>query len=439
VKGGAVPNAAVLSQRAKDANETKRLNEWRAKQNLPPLKGPQAKREKDAIKAAGNWGDVQRMKIPGNRAPRTPQQQQPPASTTPASTTPASVSPIADKMRVVAAADPAAAFAATLGNWSNDGKWFSCWTPDSKGKIKLKVEPKPGPFTPDDDVAEILGQPELIHTMALAIKEGEHFLIEGPTSNGKSEAVRWLAKQLNWNYFAIECHKNLEAEDFIGDYLPVPGQNDQMLLRWIYGTVAKAILASKEHPTLAVFEEMNRVGDTRVFARLYKLLDGSRTLVIDQKEDPATPGLSEMLKPGEKLIFGATQNPVDVADDDVAAGNYIGVQELDPALRRRFPFQLMTGYPDEEAEAEALRLRVNNGLSSDEAMEIVKVATAVRQAPGIAYPMGFMDLVAWAKALHYLPWEKAAELAFLAKAHPDYREAMRQFLQLRPNAAGVTP
>lgn len=316
-------------------------------------------------------------------------------------------------------------------DWETDGKFLKIMCPGTKQDILLPIEKKPGPYTPTEDIHDILGQSDMLYQVALAFAESLNVMVKGPTGVAKTVVFRWFAKKLNWNIVTAQIHLNTAPEDLVGEFLPVEQSGSKQgvaqLIKFIYSVVSKAVLASQEHPTICVLEEVNRIGNQQAFAKIYSLLDDTKQIEIPNKED--AQGLSEVLRPG-KLFFGANMNPPDPG--------YVGPQELDVAFGRRFPIWVDVGYPPENVEAEALRRRVK-GLALKDAEKMVAMATLVRQDEEVAYPLSFPDLVAWATALPYLGWDKAAEVAVVAKASPDDREGIRGAVLLSPNTSHVQP
>ena len=315
--------------------------------------------------------------------------------------------------------------------WKNDGKKLTITSPDASVKIELPVMPKPGPYSPKVRVHDVLGQPDVLYTVALAIAEGEHSLLEGPKATAKTTTYRWFADQLNWNIVTQRISRGTEAEDMIGGYKPIES-GQAARFGWTWGPVSKSVIASegkcrcgskgcKDHPTLLVFEEANRIGNPQEYADLYPLLDDTRELSIDTKRDES--GEAQVLVPG-RLYVGATMNPTDDEHED-----YIGVTELDPAMKSRFFYYAKVDYPSEEIEAAALVSRVPK-LGAAEAVAMVQAATKTRKSEDMRFSISFRELLAWAKAMPYYGPAKAAEIAIIQKAHPDYRPAIRDVVKL---------
>lgn len=446
-----MPTSAVATAAA----ETRLLNEHRQAQGLPEVKGSEAKRIKDQLKAAGQWPPggprKRRKRAAGKPATKLPPKPQPAASVPKTTASSGSKMSIANKLKglqggttqaAAAAAVPepdpddplAQQLAKTMGfvkpTWKVEGKFLKVESPASAMKpVLLPIEPKPGPYTPSEEINDILGQPDLLYDVALAFAEKQNVLVMGPTGVAKTVVFRWFAKQLNWNIVTAQIHGGTAPEDLVGEFLPVEqagksGVNQQ--IKFIYSVVSKAALASQTHPTICVLEEVNRIGNQQAFAKIYSLLDDSHQIEIPNKED--AKGLSEVITPG-KLYFAANMNPADVG--------YVGTQVLDVAFGRRFPVWVDVGYPPEEIEAEALRLRVN-GLSYEDAKKMVGMATMVRRNEEITYPLCFPDMVAWATMLPYRGWDGAAERAVINKAEPDDKAGLRDLVLLKPNASTVT-
>lgn len=284
-------------------------------------------------------------------------------------------------------------------------------------QVGVKIATNPGPAVPVGHVDEIMGQPGMIYALACSIALGKHSALSGPTGVGKTTVYRWLAQQLGYNLVLMPISRGTEASHLVGDYVPTgPGK-----FEWTDGPVTTACRLSQSAPTILVFDELNRVGNIAEFARIYSVLDDTKRLTIPEHRD--ANGNVEVIDVGE-LYIGATLNP---ADDDHA--DYIGVQELDPALISRFPIQPMIAYPAINVESQALAFRVPT-ISVATATAMVNVAGKVRSSSEIRFPFSFRELEAWARLTEYMSMADAFEWAVVSKAPLGFREAIRAFGKL---------
>lgn len=310
-------------------------------------------------------------------------------------------------------------------NWSITDNVMKVWLPNGNA-VELTIEDEPGPYTPTEHVPEVLGQPNLIFAIALGIKLGKHTLLSGPTGIAKTTAYRWMAKTLNYNFILQPIARGTESSHMVGEYLPV---DEAGRFEWTDGPTTTAVRLSQDHPTILVYDELNRIGNIAEFARIYQLLDDTRTLELKEKR---SGGMVETLKAGQ-LFVGATSNP---SDDEHA--DYVGVQDLDPALNSRFGLQPPLAYPDPKIEAQALADRVP-GLNIREAEAMVGTAQRIRQAANVRFPISFRELEAWALTLPFFGWKQAAEISVVSKAAKMYQPDLRKLIQLqtKPGAAST--
>jgi len=266
-------------------------------------------------------------------------------------------------------------------------------------------------------VFEVVGQAQMLFTLALGIKMKKHTLLTGPTGIAKTTCYRWLAKQLNYNFIIQPISRGTQDRHLVGEYAPA-GPGD---FRWMDGPTTKAARLSLEHPTILMYDELNRIGNVAEFSRVYSLLDDTRMLELPERRQP--DGSIEVIRSGE-LYIGATANP---ADDDSA--DYVGVKELDPAFVSRFPFQPRLGYPAVDIEAKALCDRVEH-LDASTAKKMVQAAKRIRESTEIRFPISFRELEAWALAIPFHGFADAAEIGVISKAPAVFRPDIRNLLQL---------
>jgi MoxR-like ATPase len=306
-------------------------------------------------------------------------------------------------------------------NWKIEDDNFVIWNKTGSEIVLPVVDP--GPLTPMN-IPEVYGQDDLLFTVAMAMKLGKHSLLTGPTGTAKSTMFRWLAQTLGYNFVLSPITRDTDAAAMVGEYLPFEGVGE---FGWVDGPVAQATRLSQDHPTILLFDEANRIGNVAHFSRVYSLLDDQRTLVIPEKRDENR--VAEAIVAGD-LFIGATANPADSEDMQIGAADYIGVQELDPALSSRFVYQPKVEYLDPLIEAKILINRVQT-ISPSIATLMVDAAKRVRESMEIRFPMSFRELEGWALAFPYLGYEGAAEVAVVQKAHPMFRQDLRRMLALQ--------
>lgn len=304
-----------------------------------------------------------------------------------------------------------------LRNWRTEGKTMIFNNPKQGYELELAMAAKPGSMCPEHEVSDILGQPDMTFAVAFALKTGRHSMLVGPTGTGKTSTYRWFAKQLGWNFVLAPIARGTESSHLVGDYLPV----GQALFEWMDGPVTEAIRLSQQGPTILVFDEINRIGNIAELSRIYSVLDDTRMLELKEKRD--SKGIAERLEVGE-LYIGATANP---SDDESA--DYMGVQDLDPALSSRFSLQPTVSYPPVEVELEALIDRVP-GIDKSVALKMVSAAKRIRDAADIRFPISFRELENWAVGYEAFGYDGAARVAVINKAPRIFHQSIENLLKV---------
>ena len=302
---------------------------------------------------------------------------------------------------------------------------FYVWR-DKEGEritVSLPVWSKPGLYTPQN-FPEIIGQDEMIFALAIAIKTKKRCLFAGPTGTGKTSLPIWLGQILNYNVIEMSINRSTEASHFIGEYKPTGTKGE---FKWSDGPLSLAVRQSQSHPTILILDELNRIGHQAELSRTYSLLTDQMRLEIP--EHRMENGESEIIF-GKQLSICATINPSDYEDDDYSGANYIGIQDLDPALESRFEFRPKVNYPAQEIEKQTLVLRVE-GLDPAKASLMVDAARRIRTSDEVRFPISFRELEAWALLLPYYSYKEAAELTVIEKAPPSMRADIRSLLYLQ--------
>ena len=149
-------------------------------------------------------------------------------------------------------------------------------------------------------------------------------LLQGPTSSGKTSMIEYLAKISGNKFVRVNNHEHTDLQEYLGTY--VSGQNGQ--LHYEEGILVHAL----RNGYWIVLDELN-LAPTDVLEALNRLLDDNRELLI--------PETQEIVRPHEKFMLFATQNP---------PGLYGGRKVLSRAFRNRFLELHFDDIPEDELE-----------------------------------------------------------------------------------------
>ncbi|AGA58542.1 MoxR-like ATPase [Thermobacillus composti KWC4] len=182
----------------------------------------------------------------------------------------------------------------------------------------------------------ILGKPEAIERLLIALLAGGHVLLEDVPGTGKTQLVKALARACGGVFRRIQCNPDLLPTDITGVSIYHP-KEETFVFR--PGPIMANILLA---------DEINRA-TTKTQSAL---------LVAMEERHVTVDGVSHPL-PVPFILF-ATQNPVEFE------GTYL----LPEAQLDRFMMKLSIGYPDDETER-----RMVLGSHSDQAwMRVEQVA-----------------------------------------------------------------
>jgi MoxR-like ATPase len=172
----------------------------------------------------------------------------------------------------------------------------------------------------------IIGQPQLIEMLLIAIIANGHVLLEGVPGTAKTLTAKILANALDINFSRIQFTPDLMPSDVIGTN--------------IYNT-GKSTFEFKKGPVfsnIVLIDEINRA-PAKTQSALLEVME-ERQISVD--------GVT--YKTDEPFIIIATQNPIE----------HEGTYQLPEAQLDRFLFKLNIGYPEENEEEKILELHIRN-------------------------------------------------------------------------------
>lgn len=188
---------------------------------------------------------------------------------------------------------------------------------------------------------EVLGQPELVEHLLIAILADGHLLVEGPPGLAKTRAVQALSKGIEGNFHRVQFTPDLLPADLTGTdvYRPETGE-------FIF----------QQGPlfhNLVLADEINRA-PAKVQSALLEAM-AERQITVGRATYPL-PALFTVM---------ATQNPIEQE----------GTYPLPEAQLDRFLLHLTLTYPDANTERQILALNRNERLAGESTM-----ATPITQA-----------------------------------------------------------
>ncbi len=195
---------------------------------------------------------------------------------------------------------------------------------------------------------QILGQPQLVDRLLMALLSDGHLLVEGAPGLAKTRAIKALAETVEGDFHRIQFTPDLLPSDITGTDIYRPADGSFQFQR---GPVFH---------NLVLADEINRA-PAKVQSALLEAM----------AERHVSIGMSSYALP-ELFMVMATQNPIEQE----------GTYSLPEAQLDRFLMHVRVGYPDIDAERQILRLVRSEQIVQAPAPEPVSQAAllAVRQA-----------------------------------------------------------
>lgn len=223
------------------------------------------------------------------------------------------------------------------------------------------------------------------------------FLLGGPTGCGKTTLAESLAAQKGWPVITLQMTYDMSPASLVGKPT-VRGTGDGATESvWNDGPLTKAVLASREGPTVLIIDEANRARP-EVHSTLMSALDSRCEVTLDQRGGEKVKGVRQ------NLIVISTINPK-------GEGDYHGVQDLDFAVKRRLSNAgrydvdyLGMNYPDREASVIAERTPAGDNLAD----LLVETANQVREraddatSKNVKAGIPTSSLISWAQSAYAL-------------------------------------
>lgn len=176
--------------------------------------------------------------------------------------------------------------------------------------------------------SQVIGQPDLVKQLMIALLADGHILVEGPPGLAKTRAVKVLSDCIEGSFHRIQFTPDLLPADLTGTdiYRPETGE-----FTFQPGPIFNALLLA---------DEINRA-PAKVQAAMLEAM-AEKQITAGRKTYPLP----------ELFLVMATQNPIEQE----------GTYPLPEAQLDRFLLQLNVNYPDESSELAILRLNRGEAL-----------------------------------------------------------------------------
>ncbi len=170
--------------------------------------------------------------------------------------------------------------------------------------------------------SQVIGQPELVKQLLIALLADGHILVEGPPGLAKTRAVKMLSDCIEGDFHRIQFTPDLLPADLTGTDIFRPETGE---FTFQPGPIFNSLLLA---------DEINRA-PAKVQAAMLEAM-AEKQITAGRKTYPLP----------ELFLVMATQNPIEQE----------GTYPLPEAQLDRFLLQLNVEYPDEGSELEILRL-----------------------------------------------------------------------------------
>ncbi len=179
--------------------------------------------------------------------------------------------------------------------------------------------------------SQVIGQPDLVKQLLIALLADGHILVEGPPGLAKTRAVKVLSDCIDASFHRLQFTPDLLPADLTGTdiYRPETGN-----FEFQSGPIFHSLLLA---------DEINRA-PAKVQAAMLEAM----------AEKQITVGKTTYSLPDLFLVM-ATQNPIEQE----------GTYPLPEAQLDRFLLQLQVAYPDSDSELDILRLNRGEALGID--------------------------------------------------------------------------
>ncbi|MCW8330196.1 MoxR family ATPase [Photobacterium sp. SDRW27] len=181
--------------------------------------------------------------------------------------------------------------------------------------------------------SQVIGQPDLVKQLLIALLADGHILVEGPPGLAKTRAVKVLSDCIEGSFHRIQFTPDLLPADLTGTDIFRPETGE---FTFQPGPIFNALVLA---------DEINRA-PAKVQAAMLEAM----------AEKQITAGRETYSLP-ELFLVMATQNPIEQE----------GTYPLPEAQLDRFLLQLNVDYPDADSELEILRLNRGEALGLDKA------------------------------------------------------------------------